>query len=169
MVNEGVSSTFQSKPKWTHANAFNILQKSIPRSDSPHPLSLACQFSTRGFKLENGQFLPFLPHPSGVACSLEQGLQPQLSCYLPTDVLNVPRFGSIMSLCTQLARSRAHVLLEAVSHWTEENQWLALGLKQHMDNAFPKFHNVCIESDELRQIQERAVDRLVEAYAPMNS
>ncbi|KAM7540510.1 hypothetical protein Aperf_G00000037100 [Anoplocephala perfoliata] len=168
MVNNDASSTFQSKPKWTHANTFSVWQKTVPQSYSSHPLSLACQFSTRGFKLESGQFAPFLPHPGGFACSLEQGLQPWLSCYLPTEVLSVPCFGSIMSFCSQPSRSCAHVLLEAVSHWTEENQWLARGLKQHMDNAFRRIHGVHIESDELKQIQERAVDRLVEAYAPTN-
>lgn len=170
LVNEDLSLEFHSKPKWTHANTFSVCQKSIPQSDSTHPLSLACQFSTRGFKLEDEQFIPFLPHSGGVACSIEQGLQPRLSCYLPTDVLNVPHFSSsaITSSCNQSSRSRAHVLLEAVSHWTEENQWLARGLKQHMDSAFRKLHNACIETDELKQIQECAMDRLVEAYASVD-
>ncbi|KAM3183457.1 hypothetical protein ACTXT7_010323 [Hymenolepis weldensis] len=170
LVNEDLSSEFHSKPKWTHANTFSLCQKSIPQSDSTHPLSLACQFSTRGFKLEDEQFIPFLPHSGGVACSIEQGLQPRLSCYLPTDVLNVPHFSSsaITLSCNQSSHSRAHVLLEAVSHWTEENQWLARGLKQHMDSAFRRLHNAYIEADELKQIQECAMDRLVEAYASMD-
>ncbi|VDO03306.1 unnamed protein product [Rodentolepis nana] len=169
LVNERLSSEFNSKPKWTHANTFSICQKTSPELPSTYPLSLACQFSTRGYKLEDGQFISCLPHSGGVACSIEQGLQPRLSCCLPTDVLNAPHSSSaaITSSCSQ-SRSRAHVLLEAVSHWTEESQWLARGLKQNMDSAFLKFHNTCIEKDELKQIQECAVDRLVEAYASMD-
>ena len=116
--------------------------------------------------MEESEFASFLPHPGGHACTLGEGLNPELSCCLPTSPLIVPQLNTIASpSCTQPSKSCAHALLEGVSHWTERNQWLARGLKHHMDQAFRKFHTVYLEADELLQLRETTINRLVEAYA----
>ncbi|CDS41016.1 protein misato 1 [Echinococcus multilocularis] len=149
---------------WTHANTFSMCYDTTQVSSRPR--SLVCQLSTRGFLMEEGSFLPYLPRSRGYACFLEEGVDPRLSCSLPAAPLTLPRLsGTGTLLCTQPVRSRACALIEAVSHWTAENQWLARGLKLHMDCAFRKPLNPYLETDELRQLQESAVDHLLEAYA----
>lgn len=158
------TTKLQEEPIWTHANTFRMCQGTTSASSRPH--SLVCQLSTRGFVMEEDGFLSNFPRSRGYACFLEEGVDPELSCSLPSSPLTVPRLnGTETPLCTQPARLRACALIEAVSHWTAENQWLARGLRLHMGCAFRKPLNSCLETDELRQLQESAVRHLVEAYA----
>eukprot|EP00108_Taenia_solium_P006095 TsM_000961700 transcript=TsM_000961700 gene=TsM_000961700 len=160
---QGTTTELQEEPIWTHADTFSMCQGTT--NVLSRPRSLVCQLFTRGFVMEEDSFLSHLPRSRGYACFLEEGVDPELSCSLPCAPLTVPRLNGTETFCTQPARSRACALIEAVSHWTAENQWLAQGLKLHMDCAFRKLLNPCLETDELRQLQESAVSHLVEAYA----
>ncbi|VDM30654.1 unnamed protein product [Hydatigera taeniaeformis] len=152
------------EPSWTHANTFRMCRGAV--NVSSRPRSLVCQFFTRGFVMEEDSFLSYLPHCRGSACFLVEGVDPELSCSLPAAPITVPRLiGTGALLCTQPVRSRTRALIEGVSHWTAEDQWLSTGLKLHMDCAFHKSVNPGLEIDELRQLKESVVGRLVEAYA----
>lgn len=116
--------------------------------------------------MDESEFSAFLPHPDGHACSLSDGTEPKLSCCLPSAPLNVPHpYAALSPTCTQPPQLHVHTILEAVSHWTAEDQWLAGGLKFHVDRAFRKSPTTHLEVDELHQLRESAMDRLVEAYA----
>ncbi|KAL5111784.1 hypothetical protein TcWFU_003504 [Taenia crassiceps] len=164
LTTQDTTTKLQEEPIWTHANTFSMRQSTTDVSSRPH--SLVCKLFARGLVIEEDSFLSYLPRSRGYACFLEEGVDPELSCSLPSVSLTVPRLNRTEILfCTQPARSRACALIEGVSHWTAENQWLARGLKLHMDYAFCKPVTSCVEADELRQLHESAMSRLVEAYA----
>uniref|UniRef100_A0A5K3EIY4 Misat_Tub_SegII domain-containing protein n=1 Tax=Mesocestoides corti TaxID=53468 RepID=A0A5K3EIY4_MESCO len=168
-ANQNTKMADSSKMEWIHTSTLKTCSKPTEVRQcnaASHPNSLVCQLSIRGIEKGKEECSSLLPHPTGHACTLSKGLSPRLSCSLPTHPLTVPRLTSAPSFCTQPTYSCTRAVIEAVSHWTDENQWLASGLKHHFESAFcNKFDCGYVETDELNEIKETATDRLVEAYA----
>lgn len=172
-VSTSISKTpFSHNAKWNHLNTlaldiFESTRNSKHIVDTTYPESFTCHLSSLGVT-EKSQAL----YEGGHSCTLGQGVDVRLVSHLPNCPLTVPRAPSTSSPCTQPTFSRSCSLLEAVSHWTNKNQWLALGLEHHMTAAFGTNQNQLqyaagglLEADELKEKKENAVHCLLDAYS----
>lgn len=168
---------FHSHPKWSHLNPFSLAAMQKGRNSKTQermeevetrPISFATQLTTCGVDqdITNGIVTQWTREASvGSACQLGKGLEARVAACLPENPLNVPHIRSPSSICIQATLTRTATVLEAVSHWSNQDEWLACGLRQHLQNAFiAKFHTD-LETDDLRERRENALDSLVEAYA----